>query len=169
MKILSFWNFWKIWNFFKFWIWKFSPFLHLHWLVGRQAQIYLMWGVLTACKVYSLWGRVEKMLLRPIKKKKLPYHLIMVDRVYYTITALERDQYEVLWSSHKTSYWSSSSVVIVLLHTALFYSNFEILWKLKFLKLFKNFIILNFFEILWNFWNFWNFMKILNLKKKLKF
>jgi hypothetical protein len=34
-----------------------------------------------------------------------------------------------------------SSVVIVLLHTALFYSNFEILWKL---------------------WNLWNFLKILS-------
>ena len=42
---------------------------------------------------------------------------------------------------HKTSYWSSSNVVIVLLHTALFNSNFEILWKL---------------------WNFWNFLKILS-------
>jgi hypothetical protein len=68
---------------------------------------------------------------------------------YYTITALERDQCEVLWSRvkycctllHKTSYWSSSNVVIVLLYTALFYSNFEILWKL---------------------WNFWNFLKILS-------
>ena len=38
---------------------------------------------------------------------------------------------------HKTSYWSSSSVVIVLLHKALFYSNFE-----------------SFFEILWIFWKF---------------
>jgi hypothetical protein len=42
---------------------------------------------------------------------------------------------------HKTSYWSSSSVVIVLLHKALFYYNFLILWKL---------------------WNFWNFLKILS-------
>jgi hypothetical protein len=33
---------------------------------------------------------------------------------------------------------------------------------MKFLKLFENFIILNFFEIVWNFWKFWNFMKILN-------
>ena len=82
---------------------------------------------------------------------------------YYTITVLERDRCEVLWSRvqqywmrrsrvqycckycctllHKTSYWSSSSVVIVLLPTALFYFNFEILWKL---------------------WNFWNFLKILS-------
>ena len=37
---------------------------------------------------------------------------------------------------------------------------------MKFLKLFENFIILNFFEIVWKFWKFWNFMKILNLKKK---
>ena len=74
-------------------------------------------------------------------------HLVNMPLKYYTITALERDQCEVLWSRvqqycctllHKTSYWSSSSVVIVLLHTALFYSNFEILWKL---------------------WNFWNFLK----------
>ena len=62
---------------------------------------------------------------------------------------------------HKISYWSRSSAVIVLLHTALFYFNFENLWKLKFFKLFENFIILNFVEILWNFWKFWNFMKIL--------
>jgi hypothetical protein len=60
---------------------------------------------------------------------------------YYIITALERDQYEVLWSRvqqywtrqycctllHKTSYWSSSSVVIVLLHKIL--ENFEIFGK----------------------------------------
>ena len=70
----------------------------------------------------------------------------------YTITALERDQYEVLWSRvqycctllHKTSYWSSSSVAIVLLHKALFYYDFEF---------FESFIILKFFEnieILWN-------------------
>ena len=97
---------------------------------------------------------------------------------YYTITTLERDQYEVLWSRvqqywtrrnrvqycctllHKTSYWSSASVVIVLLHKALFYS---------ILKLFENCIILNFLEILWNFWKFWNFMKILNFLKKVKY
>jgi hypothetical protein len=99
---------------------------------------------------------------------------------YYTITVLERDRCEVLWSRvqqywmrrsrvqycckycctllHKTSYWSSSSVVIVLLPTALFYFNFEIL------KLFENFIILNFYEIIWNFLKFWNFMKILNFE-----
>ena len=69
-----------------------------------------------------------------------------------------------------TSYWSSSSVVIVLLHTALFYSNFEILWKLwnfwNFLKKFYHFEffwnLMKFlsFEILWKFWIFkkiWNF------------
>ena len=56
---------------------------------------------------------------------------------------------------HKTSYWSSSSVVIVLLHKALFYNNFV---------LFENFIILNFFmKFFWNLvkFEFWNFMKIL--------
>ena len=70
---------------------------------------------------------------------------------YYTITALERDQYEVLWSRvqqywtrqnyctllHKTSYWSISSVVIVLLH--------------KILENFRN------FEIIGNFGKFWPF------------
>ena len=89
------------------------------------------------------------------KKKKIFLYMH-----YYTITVLERDQYEVLWSRiqqywtrrsrvqycctllHKTSSWSSSSVVIVLLHMALFYSNFEILWK---------------------FWNFWHFLKILSI------
>jgi hypothetical protein len=96
-------------------------------------------------------------------------------------------QYWTRWSRvqyrctllHLTSYWSSSSVVIVLLHTALFYFNFEILWKLwnfwkfyhfeifwnlmkflKVLKLFEN------FEILWNFLTYWlaksNFCAIKN-------
>ena len=102
---------------------------------------------------------------------------------------LERDQYEVLWSRvqqywtisnniergesprlvqyyctrlHKTSYWSRSSVVIVLLHKALFYSNFKILWKLwnfwNFLKIvsfwifWKSYEIFESFEILWKFW-----------------
>ena len=78
---------------------------------------------------------------------------------------------------HETSYWSRSSAVIVLLHTALFYSNFEIWWKLwnfdtfwkfyhfeffwnlmKFLKVFKFYENFDFFfkknEILRNFWNF---------------
>ena len=86
---------------------------------------------------------------------------------------------------HKTSYWSRSSAVIVLLHTALFYSNFEIWWKLwnfdtfwkfyhfeffwnlmKFLKVFKFYENFEFFfkknEILRNFWNF-------KIKKKLTF
>ena len=40
---------------------------------------------------------------------------------------------------------------------------------LKFLKLFENFIILNFFQILLNFWKFWNFKKIWNLKKNVSF
>jgi hypothetical protein len=119
---------------------------------------------------------------------------------YYTIIALVRDQCEVLWSRvqqywtrrsrvqycctllHKTSYWSSSSVVIVLLHTALFYSmktwnlmkflSFEILWTFwilfflnwnfkkffKFLIFFFYFIIFKFFEnfqILWNCLTYW--------------
>ena len=75
---------------------------------------------------------------------------------------------------HKTSYWSSSSVVIVLLHTALFNSNFEILWKLwnfwNFLKIssfwifFKSYEI---FEILWKFWIFK--MKFSIFKKKWNF
>jgi hypothetical protein len=80
---------------------------------------------------------------------------------YYTITALERDQYEVLWSRvqqyctllHKTSYWSSSSVVIVLLHKIL--KNFEILYLWNVLKfyiceMFWNFIFVKCFEILKN-------------------
>jgi hypothetical protein len=37
---------------------------------------------------------------------------------------------------------------------------------LEIFKLFENFIILNFFEILWNFWKFWNVMKILKFLKK---
>ena len=40
------------------------------WLVGGQARIYLTRGVLTAREVYSVWCRVEKMLLRPIRKKQ---------------------------------------------------------------------------------------------------
>ena len=94
----------------------------------------------------------------------------------------ERDQYEVLWSRvqqywtrrsrvqycctllHKTSYWSSSSVVIVLLHTALFYFNFDIIWNLmKFLKVLKFY---ENFEILWIFLTYWlaksNFCAIKN-------
>ena len=95
---------------------------------------------------------------------------------YYTITALERDQYEVLWSReqqywtrrsrvqyccsllHKTSYWSSSSVVIVLLHKALFYYNFEIFENFIILKKFEN------FEILWN-----EFLNVMNILKVFKF
>ena len=64
-------------------------------------------------------------------------------------------------------HWSSSSVVIVVLHIkALFYSNLEILWKLWNFLNFLKILSLNFFEILWN---FWNFLKILNLKKKWNF
>ena len=65
---------------------------------------------------------------------------------------------------HKISYWSRSSAVIVLLHTALFYFNFEILGKLwnfcNFLKilsfwiLLKSYEIFESFEILWKFWIF---------------
>ena len=70
-------------------------------------------------------------------------------------------------------YCSSSSVVIVLLHTALFYFNFEILWKLwnfwNFLKMLSFWIFLKSYEILWKFWIFfkknWNF----KIKKKLTF
>jgi hypothetical protein len=66
---------------------------------------------------------------------------------------------------HKTSYWSSASVVIVLLHKALFYSIFETLWKLwNFLKIYH-------FEFFWNLMKFlkvWNFMKILNFKTKIE-
>jgi hypothetical protein len=51
----------------------------------------------------------------------------------------------------------------VLLHKALFYSNFEILWKLWNFWNFWKFYHFEFFEILWK---FWNFMKILKLKKK---
>ena len=100
---------------------------------------------------------------------------------YYTITALARDQYEVLWSRvqqywtrrsrvqysctllHETSYWSSSSVVIVLLHKALFYYNFEIFENFIILKFFENFeilcnlLVLKFYE---NFLSFWNFLKV---------
>jgi hypothetical protein len=69
---------------------------------------------------------------------------------------------------HKTSYWSSSSVVIVLLHKALCYSNFEILWNLmkflKVLKFYENFEFKKKNEILRNFWNFEFFFFILNFK-----
>ena len=47
--------------------------------------------------------------------------------------------------------------VIVVLHKALFYYNFEF---------FENFIILKNlenFEILWNFWKIWNYMKVLEI------
>jgi len=81
--------------------------------------------------------------------------------IYYTITALQRDQYEVLWSRVQ-QYWSSSSVVIVLLHKAQFYSNFDI---------FENFIILKFFqkfEILWKFSNFMKVWKVFKFYENLK-
>jgi hypothetical protein len=101
----------------------------------------------------------------------------------YTITALERDQYEVLWSRvqycctllHKTSYWSSSSVAIVLLHKALFYYDFEFFESFIILKFFENIEILwnlkvyenlESFEILWKFRLVWNFKMFYHFKKK---
>jgi hypothetical protein len=99
---------------------------------------------------------------------------------YYTITALERDQYEVLWSRvqqyctllHKTSYWSSSSVIIVLLHKIL--KNFEILYLWNVLKfyiceMFWNFEKFRNFEIFWNFEIFLKFLKCWNFLKIFKF
>jgi hypothetical protein len=86
------------------------------------------------------------------------------------------DQYEVLWSRvqlycmrrsrvqycctllHKTSYWSRSSAVIVYWNEPARFC-YRLYLTIIF-KLHENFIILNFFEILWNFWKFWNFMKI---------
>ena len=59
---------------------------------------------------------------------------------------------------HKTSYRSSSSVVIVLLHKALFYYNFEIFENFIILKKFEN------FEILWN-----EFLNVMNILKVFKF
>jgi hypothetical protein len=68
---------------------------------------------------------------------------------------------------NKTSYWSSSSVVIVLLHKALLdynfeiFESFEILWKFdlifEILIFFYHFEIFWKFEILRNLRNFWNF------------
>ena len=110
----------------------------------RQVWMSILYNYCTWTR--SIWGFMEQSTTILNEAKS---------RVQYCCTLL-----------HKTSYWSSSSVVIVLLHTALFYSNFEIFMKtLKFLKLFENFIILNFFEILWN---FWNFVKIWNFKKKIE-
>jgi hypothetical protein len=71
---------------------------------------------------------------------------------------------------HKASYWSSSSVVIVLLHKALFYYNFKKFWKfwnlMKFLKVLKFYENFESFEILWNFLTYWlaksNFCEIKN-------
>jgi hypothetical protein len=80
---------------------------------------------------------------------------------------------------HKTSYWSSSTVVIVLLHTALytlilkFYENFEIFetfWKFYHFEFFWNLMKFFSFEILWIFWIFtpknWNFNKFWKFSKK---
>jgi hypothetical protein len=79
-----------------------------------------------------------------------------------------------------TSYWSSSSVVIVVLNKLLFDLNFYITYvfqyyylNIKILKFYENLIFFNFLKILnflWNFWNFeivlkflkfWNFLKFL--------
>jgi hypothetical protein len=54
-----------------------------------------------------------------------------------------------------TSYWSSSSVVIVLLQKILFVLNFYITYVFQYYYL--NIKILKFYEN----WNFWNFLKIL--------
>ena len=59
-----------------------------------------------------------------------------------------------------TSYWSSSSVVIVLLHKILFVLNFYITYGFQYYYL--NIKILKFYEN-WNFEKFWNLMKILIL------
>ena len=71
---------------------------------------------------------------------------------------------------HKTSYWSSSSVVIVLLHTALFYSNFEILWKfwnfLNLLKILSFWIFLKSYEIFEILWKFGIFKKKIEILRK---
>ena len=116
----------------------------------------------------------------PITSVKLCNHFLYIICVYnkispvhYNIQLLHLNEInEVLWSRvqqywtrlrliqycctllHKTSYWSSSSVVIVLLHKALSYYNFQTSWKL---------------------WNFRKFLKVLKFyenlefKKKLKF
>ena len=56
-----------------FWNFEFGNFTFfcILTLVGRWASPNILtWGVLTAREVFSLWGRVEKMLFRPIRKKK---------------------------------------------------------------------------------------------------
>jgi hypothetical protein len=64
---------------------------------------------------------------------------------------------------HKTSYWSSSSVVFVLLHKALFYYNFwNFLKILSFWIFLKSYEIFESLEILWKFeikiFFLWNFL-----------
>jgi hypothetical protein len=54
-------------------------------------------------------------------------------------------------------------------YKALIYSNFEILWKLKFLKLFDFFLNLMKFLKVWNFIKILNFNFFFNQKKFLKF
>ena len=74
---------------------------------------------------------------------------------------------------HETSYWSSSSVVIVLLHIRLyftiisiFYENFETFWKFYYFEFFWN--IMKFLKVL-KFYENLEFEKKLNFKKFLKF
>ena len=113
---------------------------------------------------WTHWGTTKKVLFRPISEQQnsLSFNniqLLHLNEIQYCCTLL-----------HKTSYWSSSSVVIVLLHTALFYSNFEILWKLwnflNFLKILSFWIFLKSYKIFESFEILWKFGI---LKKKLKF
>ena len=96
-----------------------------------------------------LWSRVQQYWTRR-------------SRVQYCCTLL-----------HKTSYWSSSSVVIVLLHIRLyftiisiFYENFETFWKFYYFEFFWN--IMKFLKVL-KFYENLEFEKKLNFKKFLKF
>ena len=105
-------------------------------------------------------------------------------------------EYNNIEQQYKTSYWSSSSIVIVLLHTALFYSNYEIFetfWKfyhleffwnlmkfLKVLKFYENFefflkkveLLRNFLKNFWTlifFWKFYNFLFFSKFSNFMKF
>ena len=96
-----------------------------------------------------LWSRVQQYWTRR-------------SRVQYCCTLL-----------HKTSYWSSSSVVIVLLHIRLyftiisiFYENFETFWKFYYFEFFWN--IMKFLKVL-KFYENLEFEKKLNFKEFLKF
>ena len=155
MKIWIYWSESNSWIYFYIVLNKMWIFFLLVW-----TKFYWSWD---GGPVLTLWGL------------QIVYWICWNNRYgkqQYTITALERDQYEVLWSRvqycctllHKSSYWSSSSVVIVLLHKALFYYNFEFFESFIILKFLENIEILwNFwkFESLWKSWKFWNFMKIL--------